>query len=94
MDSVSAEALEDAVSFEYCGDGRFEAGEVQLDAVTLREVEDLRELRGALGVDEVGALQVQHHRAQGRVGMERELTDAFLERVGSPFCTGTPAMPA
>ena len=48
------------------------AREAQPHAGALGEVEDLRERRRALGVDEVHALHVQEHRAQRRVGILRE----------------------
>ena len=54
----------------------------QPDARALGEVEDLRERRRALGIDEVHALHVQEHGAQRRVGILHERADALVERLG------------
>ena len=82
VDAVFAQALQHTVLPEHARHGGLHAGEAQLDTGALGEVEDLGQLRRALGVDEVDALQVKHDGGQGRVGVQRELTDALLERFG------------
>ena len=82
VDAARAEAVEDAVLLEHGGDGRLDAGEPQLDLHTLGEVEDLRELRGSLGIDQVDALEVEHNRVDRLVALRDERADPLLECVG------------
>ena len=64
VEAVFADQLEDAGLLEHLCHVGLEAGEPQVDPGALGEVEDLRELGCALGVDEVDALQIEDHSSE------------------------------
>ena len=67
VDAVGAEGCHDPVGVEHVEHLRLDAREAQRDAVRLRDLVELGQLRGALGVDEVDALEVEHDRVQSRL---------------------------
>src|SRR3954468_20323529 len=81
VDVVGAEASDDVVRSEDRQDVGLDAGEAKGEAVGVREVEDLAELRGTLGVDEVHALEVEHQRIE-RPTVIGQPAHAVLERLG------------
>src|SRR4051812_26822301 len=79
---VRPEALEDAVLREDRGDRGLEAREPQLDVDTSGVVEDLRELRGPLRVDQIHAFEIDHDRMRPLTGvLRRQLPNALFDCV-------------
>ena len=80
MDPIGAEPVDEAVRAQHGEHARLDAREPQRPAAALDELEDRRELLGALRVDEVDALEVEDHGARRRPVL-RQRTDAVLERL-------------
>ena len=68
VDVVFADPLDDAIGSRTART-RLDAGEAQRDRRRVGEVESSASFADALGVDEVDALEVEHHRAQRRVAV-------------------------
>ena len=77
VDVVGADQVDDSVGVKHRQDVGLDAGEAEADVVHLEELVDLRQLRHALGVDEVDALEVEHERPHAFVD---EVADPVLER--------------
>ena len=82
VDVVGADSLDEPVRLEHRAHLRLHAREAQLEARPTRASSvELVQLRRALRVDEVDALEVEHERTQ-LVPSLGELADAVLERLG------------
>ena len=78
VDVIGADPVDDSIGLKHRQDVGLDACEAEADVVGLEELVDLRELRHALGVDEVDALEVEHQRPHAFVD---EIADAVLERL-------------
>src|SRR3954466_10455771 len=77
VDAVAADHVHNTVCAQDCEHLRLEASEAESDARNLEEVVDLGQLRRALRIDEVHALQIEHERLQP-AGV-RQAADPVLE---------------
>ena len=80
VDVVGADQVGYPVRLEHGAHPRLDPGDAEIDTVRFEESVDLRQLRRALRVDEVDALEVEHECPRAAAD---EAPDPVLERLGS-----------
>ena len=79
VDVVGTDAIDNALGLEHSSDAGFDPGQAQAYASATRQLLDLGQFGGALGVDQVDSLEVEHERLNRRVVLG-QAANSFIER--------------